>query len=441
MKNKYKFWLVAAIVSVFYSISPAQFIGPYDAYRRAWGDSLSDSSLFLVQYHDNTGNPFSPVQMRSMYKVDVANWLNSSGGDASFDSLYANKGVFGTLSATTVYFNDTAVDITDSVLRIINDGHNAFFDTATANVLEVFGTGPSPLRVKGDSGITTGKWKFGGTLSVTSANKLTVGGDTVATLNNLRSFVQSGDEDAAFHDVSVSNGLILSGLTDKNCIGTGPSGNVIEGSCGGGGGIDSSDASGLISDSLDAAVRSGTQNISVYDGLVNNLLDSKGLNYFGDLTGGEHAVTIDVDKFEVDESITPDFYSSLNVHGALSVGDAGNGENSIIINPGGGSDHPGIVGGGDALVGDSLNYGIESFKLGPGPYGTGNIRLFAALHHVDGVDEVIEINPVESDPTLGAVIINGASVTVSSLSTGDPAFVCVDSGGLLYASASACIAP
>ncbi len=210
--------------------------------------------------------------------------------------------------------------------------------------------------------------------------------------------------------------------------------------------IDTANASGLISDSLDAAVRSGTQNINVFDATISNNFDVIGEFKAGALGPAGYVIELEVsdpytltineavtltangganigndgtDHYAMAVStssvqiggtglpITLDAFGDVNAHTVLSVGDVGDGTNPIIIDPQGGADFPGIVGGGDVVYDDSLNYGVLGVNDGGGP-GNGHIRLSSALHHVDGYVEAIDIQPVEDDAELGAVTLAGA---------------------------------
>ncbi len=164
-----------------------------------------------------------------------------------------------------------------------------------------------------------------------------------------------------------------------------------------------------------------------------------GNTYIGDIGAARKALTILTDgTMSVNESVTPDFFGGLNVHGVLAVG--GGDWNPIVVDPSNGGDRSGIFGGGYNGNGelDSLNYGYISVVDGaPGP-GQGHTRLFSALHHVDGFLEQIDIQPVEGDNALGVTNLYGASVVVGSLVGSGNRYVCVDAGGTFFAAAIAC---
>ncbi len=312
------------------------------------------------------------------------------GADTSADStwtfknvnIHSGNAVFQTLSATTVYFNDTAVDITDSVNRILAAGNVPYVnaDSSLFNNLKISGSGPFiATRLTPDSVVIVVPTLFNGTVAVRDSGNLTVDGDTVATVNNLRDFVQSGDEDAAFHDVAVSNalsadglislgdvgggdyalvvnpndiivtkleliaedtirsqaGLVLENLTSKGCLGTDASGNVIEGSCPD---SDSSWSEITVTDTafinyglfngigvsgsgpFTAFEFKGDTGSAVVPFAFTNNLYSNGASKFGDLGGGDYVLEIGLSdpSFDVNSAVA-------NLNGGANMGEIGPG--------------------------------------------------------------------------------------------------------------------
>ncbi len=110
MKNL-KLGLAALILSLFYVVTPAQFLGPPSAYRDT--TSVGDSAETIFQI----GPPWSPVKLRSLNMARLAAEVNGSGGNGDFDTLNANV-----LSCDACYFNDTLLNLRDSTNKYVSSG-------------------------------------------------------------------------------------------------------------------------------------------------------------------------------------------------------------------------------------------------------------------------------------------------------------------------------
>lgn len=163
---------------------------------------------------------------------------------------------------------------------------------------------------------------------------------------------------------------------------------------------------------------------------VTYLLDSKGLNYFGDLGSGQHVVTIDTSGFNVDPTVTPEFYGGLNVHGTLSVGEMDGSSSTIFI-------------GGDAYFGDSTSGSIFWST-----YYSSNLTISARQHQSEETTSstAVILSPYSDDANIGTVYIYGEATYVQApsfyviyLGGGGNRYVCVDNAGLFFNSATACV--
>ncbi len=156
---------------------------------------------------------------------------------------------------------------------------------------------------------------------------------------------------------------------------------------------------------------------------INNavILTANGGAYIGEVTpGGANTATITGAEFSVNESITPEFYGGLNVHQALSVGDAGS-YYAFQVELG---DPFTITFKAPTYMNDGANIGKDgmgnyAMQVGPSSVLIGNDGVPATT------DAFGDVNVHQ------ALNVDGA-VTLSDLATGDTRVVCVGGGGNLF---------
>lgn len=135
MKNL-KIGLVALILSLFYTVSTAQYLGPPSAYAKVTADTLSDTALFLVQTPGYLGG--QSIKMRSITKAQLAIAVGGGSGCPTGGNCTFNSVTVDTLAVSTLLVSDTSSFKPKMTADTLNVTNRATFNYATASTDAVF---------------------------------------------------------------------------------------------------------------------------------------------------------------------------------------------------------------------------------------------------------------------------------------------------------------